>query len=93
MEPRDDLISSEFVAYCLAKENELYAVYVETNSSEIKLNLGHSKKAFSVEWFNPRTGREQQKGSITSVKATGFVSLGNPPSDIYKDWLILLTRK
>lgn len=90
MEPRNDLIITNEVAYCLAKENNIYAVYVEKCSDKLQLNLGTSLKQYSIHWFNPRKGGELQKATIRTVKANGLVSLGIPPTDIFKDWLIIL---
>jgi hypothetical protein len=73
--------------------NEVYAIYKEANISKIKLNLKNTNKEFSVQWYNPRTGGDLQNGSITSIKGTGFVSLGNPPTENSKDWLLLIKKK
>ncbi|GGD27309.1 DUF5060 domain-containing protein [Hyunsoonleella pacifica] len=92
MEPRDDVIVSNDIAYCLAKEDEIYTIYSETDASKIKLNLPNTGKVFSIKWFNPRKGGNLQEGSITSVKATGIVELGLPPSEIDKDWVIMVNN-
>ena len=89
MEPNDSLTSDD-VSYCLAKEGEVYAVYTEANTNKIELNLGESDKTFEIKWFDPRNGGDLQNGSITSVKADGKVKLGTPPSEIEKDWVILV---
>ena len=91
MEPRDDLIVSKEVAYCMAKEDSVYVIYTEANSSRIKLNLGESHKSFEIKWFDPRNGGNLQEGSITSVKASGIVELGVPPSQKDKDWVLLVS--
>ncbi len=93
MEPRNELESSKEVTYCIANQNEVYAIYTEANANQITLNLGNTDKIFTVQWFNPRKGGKLQKGSITTVKANGFVHLGNPPSEFDKDWLILIKTK
>jgi hypothetical protein len=93
MEPRGDLITSENVSYCLAKENEIYAIYVEANAHKIKLNLGNIHKIYSVQWFDPRNGGKLQNGSITTITADGLKSLGFPPSKNKKDWLLLIRSK
>lgn len=89
MEPRDDLTENE-VSYCLAKTDEVYAVYTEANADEIQLNIGESEKIFEVKWFDPKNGGGLQDGSVKSVKATGIVTLGTPPSAPGKDWVVLL---
>jgi hypothetical protein len=93
MEPRGDLITSQNVSYCLAKENEIYAIYVEENAHKIKLNLGNTHKIYSVQWFDPRNGGKLQNGSITTITADGLNSLGLPPSEFDKDWLIIVAKK
>ncbi|TBN03686.1 DUF5060 domain-containing protein [Hyunsoonleella flava] len=93
MEPRDDLISSEDIAYCFAKEGEIYAIYAEANSGKIKLNLEDVNQTFKVKWYDPRNGGNLQEGSVTSVKSSGIVELGTPPSEMDKDWVILVSLK
>ena len=93
MQPKDELITSKSIAYCLAKEHEVYAMYSESNSSELSINLGNTGKQYTVKWFDPRNGGALQTGSKTILKATGVVSLGIPPSELNKDWLILLQLK
>lgn len=89
MEPNNKLVE-DTTSYCLAKEGEVYAIYAETNVNQVKLNLGNSNQEYSIQWYNPRKSDALQNGSITKIKANGFVSLGNPPSELDKDWLILI---
>ncbi len=93
MEPCNDLISSVDIAYCFAKEGEVYAIYAEANSGNIKLNLEVANQTFKVKWYDPRNGGSLQEGSVTSVKSSGIVELGAPPNTPEKDWVILLQRK
>jgi len=46
-----------------------------------------------VKWFNPRSGGALQNGSVTSLKGSGKLSIGNPPSDASKDWVVLVKKK
>ena len=92
MEPRDDLILNNTIAYCLANEDEVYAVYTETSATNLRLNLSNTGSIYTVKWFNPRKGGGLQNGSIEAVKATGIVQLGLPPSDPDKDWVILISK-
>lgn len=49
--------------------------------------------AYSLKWYNPRSGGSLQNGSLTSIVANGsnFVSFGTPPgSNDGKDWVLLL---
>ncbi|NER17822.1 DUF5060 domain-containing protein [Spongiivirga citrea] len=91
MEPNNSLTADE-ISYCLAKEGEVYAIYTEAEADKIELNLGNSDESFTIRWFDPRNGGDLLEGSITSVKATGMVALGSPPSAVDKDWAILVQR-
>ena len=92
MEPNKSLVD-DTTSYCLAKEGEVYAIYAEANANKVKLNLGNSNKAFTIDWYNPREGGSLQKGNVSIAKGQGFVDLGNPPSEFDKDWLILIRKK
>jgi hypothetical protein len=83
MSPKDSLVSS---GLCLAKPGEVYAVYLPGGGST---QLDLAEGSYTVHWYNPRTGGKLQKGSIEKVKGPGEVSLGNPPGDGDKDWVIL----
>ena len=76
--------------YCFAKTGEVYLVYLpEGGSCELDLS-GAGSKAFSVGWFNPRSGGELVKGSVAEIKGGATVSLGNPPQDAGEDWLVVV---
>jgi hypothetical protein len=45
-----------------------------------------------VNWFNPRSGGALAKGSVTTVKGGGQVSLGEPPADPTLDWLVVVSK-
>ena len=76
--------------YCFAKAGEVYLVYLpEGGSCELDLS-GAGSKAFSVGWFNPRSGGELVKGSVAEIKGGSKVSLGNPPQDASEDWLVIV---
>jgi len=76
-------------AYCFAKPGYYYAVYLP-NGGTAKLNLGKVTADYGVWWYNPRKGGPLQKGSLTTIKGPGAVSLGGPPSDPGKDWVALV---
>ena len=78
--------------HCLANEGEIYLVYLaytETTS----LDLTGVSGSFSVDWFNPATGGELQKGSVRKVKGGRQVDLGIAPASQYDDWVILVRKK
>ncbi|MCK5103081.1 MAG: DUF5060 domain-containing protein, partial [Cyclobacteriaceae bacterium] len=89
MEPMDELVSEN--AYCLAKHNEVYLVYLPYGG-DTYLNLKNVDMTFSVEWYNPRIGGELTKTGIASINGGGVVSLGTPPLEAEKDWVILVRK-
>ncbi|MEO1448414.1 MAG: DUF5060 domain-containing protein [Bacteroidota bacterium] len=79
-------------AYCFAKENALYMVYL--NSVETaSLDLSGATGTFEVRWFDPLHGGELQRSKVKKVKGGGVVELGKAPKDNPKDWLVLVRRK
>lgn len=87
MKSADELINKKG-AYCLAKEGEIYLVYLPAGTKNAELKL--DGKSYSVKWFNPRQGGETKNGSVTEIKGKGFAKLGLPPSDSEKDWVVLV---
>ncbi len=77
--------------FCLAKTGEVYLVYLP-NGGTSDLDLSASKGAFTLKWFNPRTGGELVNGSVNTVNGGASVALGNPPADATEDWLVVIQR-
>ncbi len=77
--------------YCLAKEGELYLVYLP-NGGTTELDMSGASGSFTVQWFNPRSGGPLADASPKSVKAGGKVVLGPPPADAAQDWLVVIRR-
>jgi len=90
MYPKPELINNQ-EAYCFCKTNEVYAIYIPNYKSS-KINLKEASGEFKVNWYNPFKGGELQTGSVKSLTGSDEVELGNPPSRIGKDWVILLSR-
>jgi hypothetical protein len=88
MSHNDDLTSAKD-DYCFAKAGEVYAIYLPRGGSTM-LDLGEPSKEFTVQWFNPRAGGDLKTGSVASVKGPGSVSVGLPPAENDKDWLVLV---
>ena len=84
----DELINVKD-AYCLTNQKDIYIVYLPAGTKNAKLKI-NSKKALSVKWLNPRDGGELKVGSVSSIEGTGIRSLGNPPIDSEKDWVVLV---
>ncbi len=78
--------------YCLAQPGELYVVYLP-NGGTTTLDLRETEGAFSVGWFDPRSGGPLQTGSVTTVQGAEAVGLGSPPSEPDADWVILIRRR
>jgi hypothetical protein len=77
--------------YCFAQPGMVYLVYIP-NGGSAELDLGNNTSAFQVQWFNPRIGGALQSGSVSEVKGSGKVSLGQPPSEVNEDWVILVRK-
>ena len=78
--------------YCLAKYLQTYLIYLPDGGTA-QLDLSNSNSVFSVDWFNPREGGLLIKGSVKEVQGPGKVSIGNPPEDTAKDWVVLIRKK
>ena len=87
MRSADSLVSK---GWCFAKEGDIYAVYLPVGGS-CKLKLTDGK--FSVQWYNPRKGGKLEAGSGRQVTGPGKISLGEPPKESDKDWVILVKKK
>ncbi|NRB48741.1 MAG: DUF5060 domain-containing protein [Saprospiraceae bacterium] len=76
---------------CLAKEGEIYLVYLAyTETTELDLT-GVSGK-FSVEWFNPRKGGALGRGKVKRIKGGKVVSLGKAPLEREQDWMVVVRK-
>ena len=95
MQPADELIGAkdkDNSKYCLAKDNDTYLVYI-AKGSPVSLNLSDARGAFTVQWFNPRTGGELLYGSVRTVSGGRHVDLGSGPADADNDWIAVIRRK
>ena len=89
MKNRDD-ISKAKDDYCLAKDGEIYAIYLpQGGPTEILLSPG----SYNVKWFNPRTGGDLTTGTIDKITGIGFIPVGYPPEDPGKDWVCLIKKQ
>jgi hypothetical protein len=87
MSPDDSLVSN---GWCFTKPGKVYVVYLpDGGTTDLTLLEGD----YTIQWFNPRTGGDLQTGSVKEVKGPGKTSLGHPPSDLNKDWVILCKIK
>ena len=83
MSDADDLTNRGFA---LAEEGQVYVVYLpDGGAPNVDLTGADTYEIF---WYNPRTGGNLQKGSISEVEVGANVSLGNPPSDASDEWVV-----
>lgn len=93
MEAANELTSKE--SHCFAKPGEIYAIYVDSNSTNgTNIDLAPSPKesSFKIHWFSPTNGGELQTGNVTSVQGGQTQSIGLPPSND-SDWVALIRRQ
>ncbi|RDC63813.1 DUF5060 domain-containing protein [Adhaeribacter pallidiroseus] len=86
-----DTLTTATTDYCLAAANNVYAIYLPTGGTT-DLNVGSSFGNYQVHWFNPRTRKELQKGSVLQIQGTGWQSIGVPPQNDGQDWVCLVTQ-
>jgi len=77
--------------YCFAKPGEVYVVYLP-NGGTSELDLGENATAFTVQWFNPRTGGGLQTSSVPRITGPRLQNLGQPPADVRQDWVALVRK-
>ncbi len=94
MENHNELIGNapngNEAGYCFAKPGDTYVVYLPKGEKRDLIPEGGS---FSIRWFDPRNGGALQTGSIDSMPGGIGNSMGAPPSDPDKDWVILVRKK
>jgi hypothetical protein len=77
--------------WCLAKEGELYLVYLP-DGGEASLDLSGVEGAFRISWFDPRNGGPLRESEVRELRGGAKVSLGPPPADPSEDWLIVVRK-
>jgi len=92
MEPADELVTGNEV-YCLAEKGNVYAIYIPMWETTSTLNLEGVEGEFQVSWYNPREGGALQKVNVRNLKGGKAVSLGAPPTDADKDWVVLVKKE
>jgi hypothetical protein len=93
LESADSLVlPMEAGAYCMSSVgSDTIVVYLPTGGAT-QINLAHTSGIYHIDWFDPRTGGDLQKGSLVSAPAGAIHALGHPPDDPDADWVALLTR-
>jgi hypothetical protein len=78
-------------AFCLEKPGEIYLVYLPAGTRNAGINLP-SEKRFSVKWYNPGSGGELADGTVSVLQGNGVRSVGDPPYNTEKDWVVVITQ-
>ena len=89
MMPMDELVNED--AYCLAKQNEVYLVYIPYGK-ETSLNLENANGSYSIQWYNPHNEGELVQSELKKLQGGSLVEIGPPPQDTDQDWAILIKR-
>lgn len=93
-ENRNDLVGNpenKHTAYCLAKENEVYVVFLNTANTST-LDLTNASGSYEVLWYNPKKGGALQKSKVKKVNGGAVVELGKSPDKKQQDWAILVRK-
>jgi CubicO group peptidase (beta-lactamase class C family) len=90
MKAAGDLVVGHGV-YAFADPGQTYAIYLP-NGGSTRFSLGETYGRFEVKWFDPRNGGPLRDGSVRIVRGPGPAWTGEAPSDVYKDWLVLIRR-
>ena len=95
MTAQNELISSYFPAgtgdFCFAKQGDTYLILLK-KGGEHQLDLTSVGGKYTVKWYDPRNGGDLQNGSIQSISGGSAPSLGTPPNNPEKDWVVLVRR-
>lgn len=82
-------MSNDNSKYCFSNPGKVYVIYMP-NGGSTNLDLNANKGSYHITWYDPRQGGVLQKGSITEANGQGKISLGNPPSAPFSDWVVLV---
>lgn len=88
--PADDLIGNEGrdnTAYCLAKQGELYLVYL-ADGGKVDLNVAGAEGEFTITRMDPRTGATTIEGT-QKLAGQDTLPLVAPEND---DWLVMVRK-
>jgi hypothetical protein len=89
MKNADELTADKY-DYCLAKEGEIYAIYLpDGKGTDIKMPTGD----YIIKWYNPREGGDLVQTSVNKITVNGSASTGLPPVKDGKDWVCLIKRE
>jgi len=84
MRPADELVDDN--AWCLAKQGEIYIVYLPKGGGTTLDLTGAEKSVFGVYWTSPLTGKREK--ATSNVTGGGTIKLQAPSND--QDWVATL---
>ncbi len=73
------------------KTNSVYAVYLPAGEAGGILNLLETDGSFSLQWYNPRTGKFE--GKIRRINGGGKLPLGTPSKEAKSDWAVHIKKQ
>ncbi len=80
--------TSALGAQVFARPGDVYAVYLPDADPAGEIDLSGPKHAYSLRWYNPRTGAFE--GEASRIQGGGWAPLGGPPRDPDEDWVALI---
>jgi hypothetical protein len=93
----NDQVSGGNKNWCLAlrdgtkRRSSLLVIYLTSGgTAHVDLDETSFMTTFAVHWYDPRHGGALQRGSVASVEGKGPQSIGFPPNEIDKDWVVLV---
>jgi hypothetical protein len=74
------------IMYLLVGRHDTWDTY---DDSSLTVKLGGLRGVYATTWFDPRTGRETNGGTLAGGKNYSMI----PPSDPSNDWILLLEER
>lgn len=87
MEPMDNLSSND--DYILGKKNSEYVLYQKMGAKEPTV-LSDLSGTYSIQWFNPRTGKFV--GKKEKSKASKALTISVPKTEAEQDWVVWIRK-
>ena len=87
MEPMDKLTENE--DYVLALEEEQFIIYLKMGAKK-KFVLPNLAGAYTIRWYNPRTG--EFIGKEQAAQAENGLTIGLPPAEEGDDWVVWVKK-
>jgi len=104
MHPADELVVGEGTVHIdiggnktleanaevFARPGCVYAVYLPTGMPSGTIHLDRIDGAYSLRWYNPRTG--EFEGEDTPIQGGRQSKIGLPPRQQTQDWVVLIKK-